>query len=166
MGSSLSLPLGRGSLPPRVRATSLQGRATCQLVMDSFLSQERVIFDQGWATAGPCWCSAGLTSSSSSGCRPSCRRARECATVHKPRPRLLLRRPQVWSPRSQRHPSPLPRCQTRPLSSGSSPRARPHCRSHLPSPSSPHWLPSYQCLRQVVVGLHPSRLLGPSCHGD
>merc|ERR1712025_823380 len=143
-----------GSLPPRGRAISVQGKATSplametsslgkatsyQLVTDSFLPQERVISDQGWATAGPCWSGCEqLTSSSSSGCRPSCRRGRECATVHKPRPRLLLRHPRVLSLRSQRHLSPLPRCRNHPLSSDSSPHARHHCPPHHLS-LSPHW---------------------------
>ena len=122
---SHALELGRGSAPqlgrgisPLGREISSLGKATSfQLEMGSFLPLERAISGRDLATFGPCWCCAGRTSSSSSGCRPSCRRGRGCGTARTPPPPRLPRRPRVLSLRSRRHlprSSPLPHCQTHP----------------------------------------------------
>ena len=85
-------------------------KAISQLAMGSFSTQVRAISDQDLGIVGPCcWLhSAGRTSSASSGCRPSCRPGRGCATARTPRPPPPQRRLRALSQgsphRHQTHP--------------------------------------------------------------
>ena len=86
-------------------------KAISQLAMGSFSTQVRAISDRDLGIVGPCCCwlhSAGRTSSASSGCRPSCRQGRGCATARTPRPPPPQRRLRALSQgsphRHQTHP--------------------------------------------------------------
>ena len=86
-------------------------KAISQLATGSFSTQVRAISDRDLGIVGPCCCwlhSAGRTSSASSGCRPSCRQGRGCATARTPRPPPPQRRLRALSQgsphRHQTHP--------------------------------------------------------------